>query len=191
MANLDNARPRRRWLRWILRYVEHTLALVGLGTLVYCACFDLSRITSGSMGPTLRGEDFRSGDLVLTERVSYWLRKPRRWEVVSFRTDEGVPVMKRVVGMPDEVVQMRRDGQIVINGHLCPRPAQLDFLSYFPYGNLVVNNMVDCLQGYYLLGDHSRDSDDSRFTGPVPRERITGRAWLILAPAAHRGFVKQ
>ena len=38
------------------------------------------------MSPALQGETWETGDLVLTERVTYWFRKPRRWEVVKFRT---------------------------------------------------------------------------------------------------------
>lgn len=182
---------RRRWrkTRWLLRQAEHALALIGLGTLVYFACFDLSRIVSNSMAPTLRGENWQTGDLVLTERVSYWLRQPRRWEVITFRTPEGVQVMKRVVGLPGEHVQMHSGGQIVIDGEPIEVPAELDFLHYFPFGNLVVDHTADCKEGYYVLGDFSRDSDDSRFNGPVWPEQLVGRAWLIVAPGEHRGFV--
>ena len=84
MATATASKPCRRWGRWLLRQLEHVLAIIGLGTLVYCACFHVSRITSYSMKPTLRGEDMKSGDLVLTERVSYCFRRPRRWEVVAF-----------------------------------------------------------------------------------------------------------
>lgn len=183
------ARPRRRWGRWLLRQVEHCLALIGLGAVVYFACFDLSRIVSGSMAPTLRGEEWPTGDLVLTERVSYWLRRPRRWEVVTFRNEQGAQVMKRVVGLPGERVQMLRGGRIVVDGEELERPCELADLGYFPYGNLSAGQTAECGRGYYVLGDDSRDSDDSRFNGPLAPCRITGRAWLILDPAARRGFV--
>ena len=142
----------RRWMRWGLRQIEHCLALIGLGTVVYFSCFDLSRVTSGSMKPTLRGEGLKSGDLVLTERVSGWFRQPRRWEVIAFRRDDGVQVMKRVVGLPGEKIQMRREGRIVINGEEIAVPESLAFLKYFPFGNLVENKSVDCGDGYYVLG---------------------------------------
>ena len=183
-------RPRRRrWVGWILRQVEHCLALIGIGTIVYFTCFDLSRVTSGSMKPTLVGEDVKSGDLVLTERVSLRFRQPHRWEVIAFRRDDGVQIMKRVVGLPGEKVQMRRSGQIVIDGGELAVPASLSFLKYFPYGNLIEDKAVDCGDGYFVLGDFSRDSDDSRFNGPVHPSDVVGRAWVILAPAGRRGFI--
>jgi signal peptidase I len=183
------SRPRRRWVRWLLRQVEHALALIGLGTLIYYCCFDLSRILSNSMSPTLQGEDWKTGDLVLTERVSYWLRQPRRWEVITFRAPDGRQVMKRVVGLPGEHVQMRRDGGIVIDGQSAELPAQLSFLHYFPFGNVLLDQSVPCKEGYYVLGDFSRDSDDSRFNGPVMPEQLIGRAWMIVGPSGRRGFV--
>lgn len=183
-------RPRRGWLRWLLRQLEHALALVGLGTIVYCTCFDLSRVVTPSMSPTLQGNDWRGGDLVLTERVSYWFRRPRRWEVMTLRNRNGMQVMKRVVGLPGERVQMLAGGEIVIDGQAIARPPQLDQLDYFPFGNLTSDKPpVECGAGYFVLGDFSRDSDDSRFNGPVETDQLMGRAWLILAPAGRRGFV--
>ena len=187
---MAESKPRyRRWIRWILRQVEHCLALIGLGTIVYFSCFDLSRVTSASMKPTLLGEDVKSGDLVLTERVSPWFRRPHRWEVITFRRDDGVQVMKRVVGLPGEKIQMRRGGLIVIDGKEIAVPDALGFLKYFPFGNLIENKTVDCGDGYFVLGDYSQDSDDSRFNGPVRPAEMVGRAWMILAPAGRRGFI--
>jgi signal peptidase I len=185
----EPTRPQRRRMRRLLRQVEHVLAAFGLGALIYFSCFDLSRITSGSMSPTLCGEDWQSGDRVLTERVSYWLRQPRRWEVITFRARDGMQVMKRVVGLPGEKVQMRRDGQIVIDGQPVERPAELGFLHYFAIGNILLDRSVECKEGYYVLGDNSRDSEDSRFTGPVMPDQLIGRAWLIVGPSGRRGFV--
>lgn len=176
-------------LRWTFRLAEHALALFGLLTLVYWLCFNYSHVISPSMQPTLRG-DREVSDGVLTERVSYWFRHPRRWEVVAYHTPERNLVMKRVIGLPGEKVQMLRKGRIFIDGKETPPPPELDFLQYFPYGNLICEKTVDCGAGYYVLGDDSRDSDDSRYNGPVKPQSIVGRAWLILSPGSRRGFIK-
>jgi signal peptidase I len=190
MADLQNS-PHRlvRTLRWAACQIERCLALFGLVMLVYLAGFDLSRITSGSMEPTLRGEDYLTGDLVLTECISYWFRRPQRWEVVALRNNEGLQVMKRVVGLPGERIQLLRGGKLIVDGQEAVRPPQLEFLKYVPWGNLANNKTVPCGDGYYLLGDKTVDSEDSRFSGPVHLPQIFGRAWLILAPSAHRRFV--
>ncbi len=40
-----------------------------------------------------------------------------------------------------------------------------------------------------MLGDFSRDSGDSRFTGPIAAKQIIGRAWIIVRPSERMGFI--
>jgi len=42
---------------------------------------------------------------------------------------------------------------------------------------------------YHVLGDDTRDSQDSRFDGPIPTDQIKARAWLIVWPFSRIGFV--
>ena len=189
--NQPASKPRlvRRVLRWLFRQCENCLALIGLLALIYFFCFDLSIVTSASMSPTLRGTSWRNGDHVLTEKISYRLRRPARWEVIRIRRDNGVKVMKRVVGLPGETIQVRQGGRIFIDGRPVDPPAGFDCPKYRPERNLRDDRAVDCGRGYYVLGDDTKDSDDSRYTGPVPPEDIIGRAWLIVAPRSRVGFV--
>jgi signal peptidase I len=89
------ARPlKQSRLRTVACWLCNILAVTGAVLLIYHGCFDLSLITSPSMKPTLKGDIPHGGnDWVLTERVSYWFRKPKRWEVVRFFDDEGNQVM--------------------------------------------------------------------------------------------------
>jgi len=157
--------------------------------LLYFVAFDLSVVFSESMSPALQGTSFANGDCVLTEKISYRLRAPQRWEVVTFIDDTGLRVMKRVVGLPGEQIRLRRGQPLEIDGRPLDIPERLPYLHYIPYGNLADGKPVACGTGYYLLGDDSRDSNDSRFEGSVPRAKILGRAWLIVGPRPRYGFV--
>lgn len=179
---------KRKLLRCAVRYVEHVLAIFGALVLLFWLFFNYSNVVSPSMSPTLQGSASKY-DSVLTEKASYWFRRPRRWEVVTFCDDEGTQIMKRVVGLPGEKVQMLRHGRLFIDGKELTPPAELCFLHYFPYGNLADDKVVDCGEGYYLLGDFSRDSGDSRFSGPIDPKKIIGRAWLIVRPSERMGVV--
>lgn len=176
----------RSGIRRLLRWTERALAVVGLAALIYHWGFDVSTVTSGSMSPTLLGNSVDDGDVVLTERFSYMFRQPRRWEIVTFVTDQGVQVMKRVVGLPGESVSMPQRTPI-IDGELCALPEELAYVRYWALGNLFGNREVQCGQGYFVLGDDSRDSQDSRFEGPVMPERVRGRAWLRIWPLHRLG----
>lgn len=180
-------RPR-RWPRRLLRWGEHFLAAAGALFIIYHVGFDLTVMTSPSMAPTLRGTGVKDGDWVLSERVSYWFRRPRRWEVVAFHSNDGVPVMKRVAGLPGEEVSLR-DGRVRINGSLVPYPAELERIKYVPDGMLCRGRAARCGQGYFVLGDDSGDSQDSRYDGPVAPERLEGRAWLIVWPPSRIRWV--
>lgn len=180
-------RPR-RWLCGGLRWVEHLLAGAGLCAVFYHTCFDTSVIISGSMAPALRGYDARSGDRVLFERVTGRFRAPRRWEIHRFHTPEGLTVAKRVVGLPGERISIR-EGLLCINGLPLAIPARLGYLHYEPFGNLIKGREVNCGFGYFVLGDDSRDSVDSRFEGVLTADRFTGRAWLTLGPRERFGFI--
>ncbi len=179
------------WCRWLARQVEHVLALAGIGFAFYHVCFHVSRNTSGSMSPTIRGTSLKNGDWILTERVSYKFRTPRRWEVATIRREDGTLVMKRVVGLPGERIQILRGGRVLIDGEPIHTPPSLSFIKYLPCGNVHMDKVCECHDGYYVLGDDSKDSDDSRFNGPVRHEDIVGRTWAIVAPRARFGFVSR
>ncbi|MBX3415201.1 MAG: signal peptidase I [Pirellulales bacterium] len=173
-----------RWFLCALRWCEHVLATFGGIVLVSWLSFDYSAIVSPSMSPTLEGTSLDDGDRVLTEKLSGWFCTPRRWEVITFRDKSGERRMKRVVGLPGESVQMLADRELLIDGQRVEVPPVID-QKYLRYGK-----PVPCGDGYYVLGDDLKDSEDSRFNGPVPAERIIGRAWLIVWPKERAGWVR-
>lgn len=178
----------KRAARRLPRLIEHGFALVGALAILYLLAFDLSVTVSPSMSPAIQGNGPEDGDWVLTEKLSYRVRRPRRWEVVNFLTDEREQRMKRVIGLPGETVALAQ-GEVVINGTAVPRPESVQSVQYFAYGQLFRGRKVECGEGYYVLGDDSKDSQDSRYEGPLDRRAIVGRAWLRVWPPKRIGFV--
>jgi signal peptidase I len=174
--------------RRLPRLIEHGFALVGAVLLLYYLAFDLSVMVSPSMSPCLQGNRADDGDWVLTEKLTYRVRRPRRWEVVTFLTDQREQRMKRVVGLPGETVALA-DGEVVINGTAAPRPQSIESIHYYAYGQLYRGRTGECGDGYYVLGDDSKDSEDSRYEGPLKRKAIVGRAWLRVWPPKRIGLV--
>jgi len=59
------------------------------------------------------------GDQLLVQKNVFEFRKPRRWEVVVLKSPtRPIPFVKRVVGLPNESVQIR-DGDIYADGQIC------------------------------------------------------------------------
>lgn len=146
-------------------------------------------MTSDSMAPALNGVAYETGDRLLLEKVTGRFRAPKRWEIYFFYDTEGNPVAKRIVGLPGERISIKAN-KIYINGQPLQRPKCLRTTKYYGYGSLANNREVDCGEGYFMLGDASADSFDSRYTGTVRRDRFRGRAWCILWPSAHAGWVR-
>lgn len=173
----------------VARVIERLLAIIGALFIVWHLCFDLVVTTSGSMAPALQGTSYQNGDRVVIEKVSGWFRAPKRWEIHFLEDAEGTPVAKRIVGLPGEKISLKRN-RIYANGREIRRPPALNSLKYYAYGNLKAGQEVDCGKGYFVMGDDSRDSYDSRFLGPVSRQQFRGRVWLIIWPPSRCGFMK-
>lgn len=97
--------------------------------------------------------------------------------------------MKRVAGLPGEKLRLHRNGDLIINDVVVPKPASLNQVRHIPVALVMDDRPVDCGSGYFVLGDDSMDSDDSRFEGPIPSSWILGRAWFIFHPVARMGWV--
>jgi len=178
----------RRVVRRAWRFAVATFACIGFIAVVHPFVFELTPLASGSMSPTLQG-DRDGGDWVLAEKISYRFRNPRRWEIVEFHDADGIQIMKRVVALPGETVAVR-NFHLQVNGDAIDPPTGTARVQYYPYGNLNGGRPFAAGTGYYVLGDDSIDSDDSRFEGPVELPRIRARAWLIVWPPSRMGWVR-
>lgn len=179
----------RRRVRKMFRWAEHMFAGIGAIFLIYHLGFEVMVMTSGSMAPALQGTSYENGDRILVEKVTGLFRLPRRFEIYCFYEPDGTLVAKRVIGLPGERISIKGH-QIYINDAALTVPAWLKNTKYYGYGNLERGQPVNCGPDYFVLGDDSIDSNDSRYIGPVNRDSFRGRAWYILSPRAHTGFVK-
>lgn len=93
------------------------------------------------------------------------------------------------MGLPRELISLK-DNRLYVNGREVPRPAALASIKYYDVGNLHGGHDVDCGRGYFVLGDDSRDSYDSRYLGPAAPEQFRGRVCFILWPFSRFGRVR-
>ena len=170
----------RRATKWIV-----DLAVVFTLALFLVLYMGMQYAVSGhSMEPTLYG-----GDVVLVDRISYRLRRPKRLELVVFqkRDDEDRQYLKRIIGLPGETVQIK-GGQIYIDGGLLKLP---ESLSQVNLAGLAEEPVMLGEGEYFLLGDNRDSSEDSRFEniGNVSIGQITGKAWFRPSPLERIGFL--
>ena len=195
------------------------------GFLIFLLCFgffrsamaDWNPIPSGSMRPTLL-----EGDVVLVNRLAYdfkipltdiavaKLGDPQRGDVITFTSPvDGVRLIKRLVGVPGDIVEMR-DEVLFVNGRAAEYSAPRSVLEAMDYGRTVDGlRTTERIEGnertvqflptipakrnfgpisvpadsYFFLGDNRDNSADSRYIGVVPRRLLIGRAHHILVSA--------
>ena len=107
----------------------------------------------------------------------YVFNPPQRGDVVVFhiRDRQSADLVKRVIGLPGETVEMR-EGRVYIDGELLPEPYLAGFDDADGPPVLVPADH------YFVLGDNRSVSYDSRIMGPIPQEDIIGKAWISYWP---------
>jgi signal peptidase I len=118
------------------------------------------RVSGKSMEPTLI-----DGSLHLALR-SWCAGTPVRGEVWLLEGPSG-PVIKRVIGLPGDHLE-QRDGELFLNGPRMDEPyvRRIDQGDAGPW---------EAGEGYLLLGDNRRESQDSRAWGALPRSAFLAR----------------
>lgn len=132
-------------------------------------------VKGASMEPS-----FIDGDYILVDELSYRFREPERGEVIIFRFPQQPSqfFIKRVIGLPEETVQIKDNGVTIFNeqnpeGFMLNEP----YLSPDQRTQGVSTVRLDGNE-YFVLGDNRLQSSDSRRWGPVNKELIMGRAFL-------------
>ncbi len=200
-VDLDASRPEReahaaaRWAWW-RENIESILWAVALALVIRTFIVAPFKIPSASMHPTLL-----EGDRILVNKFLYHFREPRRGDIIVFYHEwkpfrerwndhsrpfferivtPGRPFIKRLVAVGGDTVEIR-DGTIVVNGSPVEGAEIFKTTHYVNQGDYgqagepvrVPNDM------YYVLGDNSEHSLDSRFWGFVPKSLLIGRAICI------------
>jgi signal peptidase I len=176
------------------------------------------RAATNTMAPTLRGATklangaSRFADRFFVDKLSYRLRAPRRGEIVVFRTDgiPGIPdssrgryYVMRIVGLPGERVSIKPP-YLCINGQRVTDPPIFETIARtengyqgyvlphtFPAPRYLASETDSVQLGedeYFVLGDNSPSSADSRFWGPLRGHDIVGRVTMIYWPLNRMGI---
>jgi signal peptidase I len=201
---LRRKRSRRRVRLWLHRHIAPIVVVVLVVTSFRSAIADWNVIPSGSMNPTIiEGDRIFVNKLAFGVRVPYTMwyiaewSHPQRGDVIVFHSPaDGTRMVKRVVGLPGETVELR-DNRVFING----QPAAYTLAAPPSGGMVAASEQIDVggashpiqllpalpsrrdygpvtvpTDSYFVLGDNRDNSGDSRYFGFVPRGHITGRS---------------
>ena len=187
----EGQRPKKRQRRTSLREtVETVIVAVILALIIRHYLVEIFKIPTGSMRPTLI-----ENDRVLVNKILYKFKEPQRGDIVVFKypVDGKKDFIKRLVGLPGETIEIKQ-GKLYIDGELISDESILRKFYYYnredwSYGK--EDQKIEVPEdAYFVLGDNSAQSSDSRNWGFVPDENMIGKAFMIYWPPKRIRFVE-
>jgi len=179
--------PKRSGWRTALEWVGLVLAAVVIAVLIKTFLFQAFYIPSESMVPTLK-----TNDRVIVNKLSYKLHPVHRGDIIVFKAppkvDPGIKdLVKRVIGLPGEMISARADGHVYINGTLLREPyLPTGVTTTPPFGPFRIPK-----DSYWVMGDNRGNSKDSRYFPQhfIPKKDIVGRVFLRVWPLNRIGIL--
>lgn len=167
-----------RWARELKDWLITGAVVFVVMSLLNMFVFNLSTVIGQSMQPTLL-----EGERLFINKITLSFSAPERGDVIvlhdpSTGPDQKEYLVKRVVGLPGDTVEVR-EHQLVVNGAPVVEPYIDTEIEDPDFGELTVE------QGrYFVMGDnrHAGASKDSRYFGAVPGDIIVGIASYIWWP---------
>jgi signal peptidase I len=175
-AQLEDGAGKGKW--HLAREIIETIVLT---VVIFTAINFVSgrfRIEGPSMMPSLN-----PGQYLIINKLVYKVHPPARGDIVVFHHPRNPDreLIKRVVGVPGDVVEVQR-GAVYVNGTQLDEPYVLEPGRYSGHYELGSDE-------FFVLGDNRPNSDDSRNWGTVKGDQIVGKAWLSYWPPKEWGAV--
>ena len=212
---MDAKTLRARARKWWRKEIRPLLIIALIMFAIRSSLADWNDVPTGSMKPTIL-----EGDRVFVNKLAYDLKVPfttlhlAEWSnpsrgdiVVFYSPKDGMRLVKRTVGLPGDVIELRNN-ELIINGaaveykpiaeELLPdlsasdRSSSLYAKEQLPGRSHAVASIpaVPAKRdfgpyqvpdgSYFMMGDNRDNSFDSRYFGPVARKQIVGRATSVV-----------
>lgn len=197
MPPMETEPKRKKWKSELIEILVFTIIALAIVIPLRLFIAQPFVVSGDSMVPT-----FEDNDYLIIDEISYIIGEPKRGDVVIFRfpQDPDRFFIKRVIGLPNETVEIKNNQVIVYNNDY-PEGfiLQEDHIVVPTEGS---SQMIVGDNEYFVMGDNRVASSDSRYWGPVPekcniekkrrtvtRDCIVGRALIRLLPIKEIGIL--
>lgn len=178
-AELKREKYRGRYWKMLRGTVAVLVVVAAAAVLISNLLLPILRIYGSSMTPTLV-----NGNIVAAVRNGTY----QRGDIIAFYYNNKI-LVKRVIGMPGEWVDMDDSGNVTIDGE----PLEEPYLTEKALGECDIELPYQVPEGrYFVIGDHRSVSSDSRSSqvGCVSEEQIVGKLLFRLWPLDEIGPIE-
>ena len=129
--------------------------------------------------------DISSGDIVVFHNINSdysesilqkYLDELQIWRINDVNSEENAALIKRVVGVGGDVVEIFENGEVFVNSSKFYIPNINDGVNFKNETFVIPDNEI------FVLGDNRPNSQDSRYIGNIPISNIIGKAIYLIYP---------
>jgi signal peptidase I len=181
----------RNWEYWWEEWIKPIIIAAILALFIRTFIIQPFKIPSNSMFPTLK-----PGDRIFVSKFIYGakipftryrlpeVREPKTGDIVVFLSpvEKKKFLVKRFIAGPGDTVLIN-DGQIYLDGNPVDS-SPIDKFTYYNRGQYAIKDETITVpeDSFFVLGDNSANSLDSRYWGFVPFDKLVGKAFVIHWP---------
>lgn len=179
----------------VIDFVQSIAIALAFSAFLFIFVITPNEVDGSSMQP-----NYHSGDRLYTNKLAHWfngtdigktlgLNYTRGDVVVVDKPGMGLSLIKRVIGLPGEKIEIK-DGKVYINGQELKEeylaPDTVTNGAVFLQNDKEVQVPVD---SYFVMGDNRAVSNDSRYIGFINKDWISGKIFLRIWPVDQFGFI--
>lgn len=173
-------------INFFMDFLETSVVALSIFVVIYLFFVQPHEIKGTSMEP-----NFHNNEYILTDKISYKFKEPKRGDVIILKAPENkdVDYIKRVIGLPNERLTIQQ-GSVYINGEKLTESYISDKTVPLPGNTIQEGVEMTIPDGYYfVMGDNRFHSSDSRAFGPIPNNLIIGHAIIRYWPISDMGLL--